>query len=647
MKKKYRNKTVTDKRSEPIKKKSVAIHFWQQKYFLPVLIALAITAIVFSGSLQNAFVNWDDEANLLENPNMVKLNWYFIKHIFTDPVIGNYNPLPILTFAIEHNYFGFEPFIYHLDNLLLHLICTFFVYRIFIELKLSPTSAFIGALLFGIHPMRVESVAWVTERKDVLFGVFYLSAIFLYIKNKMAEKPSRIYNMVIVALFILALFSKIQAVSLPLTMLVLDFYIDKKLSWKMIWNKAPYFIFSVAFGIIGFYFLAQEHSLKQTTNYTAFDRILVGCLAYIIYIIKFIYPYRMSPLYAYGQSLSWDFYAAPIGIAALILLAYVSWKKKWNWIILGLGIYTVNVMFLLQIVRAGQGLFADRFTYIPYLGLIFLLIYIIDYFLKTKPARKIIIYSAVGIYFLLFSVLTWQQIKIWENGGTLWTHVLKYYYAATKPWQNRSRYYRSQKQYDLAWSDLSHAIALRSDLDNSYNSRAKMQFDQQKFREAISDYDSSLFYNPKNADIYINLGIAHCALGEYDKGIENMTKGLDMKPEYNTENGYINLGQTYIITKQFEKANEIYDKLIKLSPYVANTWYQKGICLMALNKNEDAVATFSKAIEIGPSSGSYYEERAKAWYALGKKDKSKEDVIIAEKSGKIVDPQFKKLLNQN
>ncbi len=643
-------KTVPQKKAKAAAKKfpAAATGFWNNSSNLfYVILALIVTAIVFNGSLKNTFVNWDDEPNLLDNPNVLLLNWQYVKQIFTDRVIGGYNPLPILSFAIEHHFVGFEPFLYHLDNLLLHLLCVFFVYRIFTELKLSPLAAMFGALLFGIHPMRVESVAWVTERKDVLFGVFYLSALFLYIKNKTGEKPKLITNIAIAVLFILALFSKIQAVSLPLTMLVIDYYLDKKLTWKIILQKSPYFIFSLAFGLAGIYFLKEQKSLEQITNYSIGERILVGCLSYIVYIIKFVYPYRMSPLYPYDPELSRDFYIAPAGILAVAALVFIAYRKKWYWLLAGLGIFTVNVIFLLQIIGAGQGLFADRFTYIPYLGFMFIVAYGIDYTQKNIPSRKTAVVSMASIYLFILAVMSTQQIRIWKNGGTLWTHVLQYYKNTPLPWQNRARFYRDNKKYDLAMFDLGAALILKSDKGTTYRSRAKLFFDTSKFREAIADYDSAAVYKPDDGESYVNRGTAYGALGEYAKGIEYISKGLEMKLDFKVQkNGTLNMAFVYFKSGQYEKAIEYYDKLLELDPTMGNMWYEKALCKRLLGKEDEAIAFIGKAIEIGPPNGLYYYERAKAWATLDNREKAKADVVIAEQMGIQVDPSLKKYLNR-
>ena len=211
VKKTQTDKTIIDTSISATSKSSI---------WLPLLATLAITFFAFTSSLNNQFVNWDDEVNIVENENTSRLDWQHVKAIFTSDVIGNYNPLPILTLAIERHFVGLEgTWLYHWTNLFLHLFCVYFVFRIAKQLGLSVWAAAFCALFFGIHPMRVESVAWVTERKDVLFAAFYLPALYLYIKYVQEPENRKKYYIYMIILFVFALLSKVQAVALPLSML--------------------------------------------------------------------------------------------------------------------------------------------------------------------------------------------------------------------------------------------------------------------------------------------------------------------------------------------------------------------------------------------------------------------------------------------
>ena len=220
-----------------------------------MLAILIVTFICFIPALSADFVNWDDDYNILKNENLKAFRWVDIQGIFTSHVIGNYNPLPIVMFAIEKAIFGLNPFVFHLNNVVLHLACTAAVFLIFRRLKLDFLPVVVGALLFGIHPMRVESVAWITERKDVLFGIFSLLAILQYLKYHYSRHKIKKYFYYALILSVFAMLSKIQAVAIPLSFLTIDYYMGRKLQLKLIIEKIPFFLLSLLIGLIGIYFL--------------------------------------------------------------------------------------------------------------------------------------------------------------------------------------------------------------------------------------------------------------------------------------------------------------------------------------------------------------------------------------------------------
>jgi len=258
-----------------------------------------LTAISFQPSLNNKYVNWDDDKNFSENELITTINDKTFgencRKIFKleNHVIGNYNPLTIFSFALEQKMFSDakRPFWRHFNNIFLHLIGTLFVYLIGIRLRLGTAGAIILALLFGIHPMRVESVAWITERKDVLFGAFYLAALYYYIKGKQVGFKKR-YHAIIAICFILSLLSKIQAVILPVSMVLIDYYLskDSKITIKSILTKTPYFLGSLAIGLINIYTLKEQGSIGDQA-YSGISRLFIGSYSLVVYYIKALVIY--------------------------------------------------------------------------------------------------------------------------------------------------------------------------------------------------------------------------------------------------------------------------------------------------------------------------------------------------------------------
>lgn len=342
---------------------------------------LLLTFIVFAPAITHDFVNWDDDVNVTQNRNVQNLNQESIKNMFTTTVIGGYTPLTTLSFAIEHHYFGLNPKVYHTNNIILHLICIVLLFFIMKRLGASIFVTVVVTLLFGIHPMRVESVAWVTERKDMLFTLFYFCAILLYIQFRKTEK----YWLYLCSLlvFVLSLISKIQAVSLPLSLILIDYLSDKKFHIRQLWNKIPFFTLSLITGLAGIYFLRQEGSLETGTILPFYQRLFVGSYSLGVYVIKSIIPYEMSAIYPFPAKLSAIHY---LSLPLIFLLAWgiIKFRKSRIEVIFGTLFFLVNVIFVLQVIGAGQGYLADRFTYVGYTGLFFTYAVIAERMIQRK-----------------------------------------------------------------------------------------------------------------------------------------------------------------------------------------------------------------------------------------------------------------------
>ena len=652
-KKKHTRKAVVNPKKATTKitvAKSLIPSFWNNStQLISVLAALIITFACFYNTTNNEFVNWDDDRNFYENEHITTINeenfWSNTRQIFTSNVIGNYNPLSIWTFAIEKRMYGLEnPGKWHRTNVLLHLICVFFVFRICLLLGLKWQGSLLVTLLFGIHPMRVESVAWVTERKDVLFGAFYLSALYLYIKGKLSGNN---YHVFIFALFVLSLLSKIQAVILPLSMVAVDYYLDGKLEWKSILKKLPYFLLSLAFGLIGLFFLKDQGSLENAVTYPSWQRVFVGSYSYLVYLVKSIVPYKLSPLYPYATTMPAYFYPTIVAFPVLAYGLYVMYKKQMKVWFFGLLFFTVNIFFLLQILGAGQGFIADRFTYIAYFGLFFIGGFYFDKLIASKPKMNTMVYAMALVLFGIYGYMTVQQNKIWKNSDTLWTHVLKYYQKATLPYGNRANYLRQQGRTQEALRDYSQAIALNPNGEQTFNSRARLYFEIAKTRDtlmlALQDYNRAIELAPQNGEFLINRGATYARLGDVQKAIADINEGLKYKPDHAV--GYLNRSVMYNGQGMFQEALNDIESYLRLRPYNADLWYEKGRALRNLNRLQESIPAYTRAIQLNQGNAIFRYERGRTYMAMGRTQEARDDVQMAISLGyQQVDPTLRQQL---
>ena len=614
---------------------------------------LLLTFISFYPSLDNQYVNWDDDRNFYENELITTINdktfWKNSKEIFRSDVIGNYNPLTIFTFAVEQKLSSKKnlPFYRHLNNILLHLVAVWFVFWIGVRLKLGIFGSSLLALLFAIHPMRVESVAWVTERKDVLFGAFYLASLFYYIKGKQDGFRKRDYILVAV-FFILSLFSKIQAVFLPISMMLIDYYLSKdaKITVKSIINKTPLLIGSLIIGLTNIYFLKQQGSITEQ-EYSGISRLFIGSYSLVVYYVKALFPYRLSPLYPYPATMNWTFYASILSFVVTGAVLVMAYMRKWKVLFFGLAFFMVNIFMLLQILGAGQGFLADRFTYIAYLGLFFIMAYYLNTWLNTNPKLKLPILVGSTLLVLGYSFMTFNQNKIWKDSGTLWTHVLKYYQKSTLPWGNRANFYRDEKRTAEALSDYHKVISLKDDKPEPYNSLARLYFNfnnRDSLFKALHNYNKAIELKPSDVEYRVNRGATYAKLGDGNNAILDLNAAEKIDPSF--ANIYLNRSVINNQNRNYDAALIDIDKYLAIKPNFPDMWYEKARLHNGKNHANEAMKAITTALSMNSKKGIYYMERAKAYTMMGQKDKAIQDVKNAQANGHQGDPEtIRKIYN--
>jgi len=484
---------------------------------------LALCFVAFYPSLSNGFVNWDDDINIYKNEMVTNANTGNLienaAKIFKSNVEGTYIPLTTLSLSLDNAFFGLEkPSFWHLHNIILHLLSVIMVYFIGIRMRLDKFAVIIFTLLFAIHPMRVESVTWLTERKDVLFGFYYLAAMLLYIKGKQEGFKPR--TLVLFGLcFILSLFAKIQAVILPISLILVDYYLSKdaKITFKNILTKTPLFIGSLIIGLTNIYFLKGNEAFSGQ-SFEGVDRMFIGAYSLVTYYIKSLVPIKLSPLYVYPKALSlWHYVAIIPFIGSFALLAW-AYVKKWRVTFFGLGFFLANIVLLLQIVGAAQGYLADRFTYIAYLGLFFMIAYGMNVLYKKSPVMKTPLVGLVALVSLFYSFQTFNQTKIWKDGETLWSHVLTHYDDSSLAWRNRGNIYRDRGENTKAITNYNQALKANPGSADAHTALAKMYYNytsKDSIRKGLAHDIKAVNLKPKNVEYKVNAAATLTILNEY------------------------------------------------------------------------------------------------------------------------------------
>ena len=285
---------------------------------IALIAVIVVTAVALAPSLNNGFTNWDDPDFITENPDIKSISFKKIGKFFTTSYGGfaGYVPFILLTYTVEYSLFGLNAQAYHTTNLVLHLInCVLVFWFIFLISQKLPV-AFIVSLLFGIHPLHVEPVAWIQGRKDLLFSLFYLAALILYVKYLKKGRKKSFYFFALL-FFILSLFSKVAAISLPFSLLLLDFFISKKIDKQSIQNKIPFFLFSLLFVFLAFLTFDTGAFAIQASDIDYVNNILLFFYSFIFYINKILLPFQLSARY------SMDISQLPLNLLAGVGIFFV------------------------------------------------------------------------------------------------------------------------------------------------------------------------------------------------------------------------------------------------------------------------------------------------------------------------------------
>lgn len=441
-----------------------------------VFLVLAITGFVFNPALQNDFTNWDDQIYVTQNKELKNYSWEGIKHIYSSSYNANYHPLTMTSYFLEYHFFGLNPKAYHATNIALHLINCVFVFWFVYLISANFMVSFITMILFAIHPLHVEPVAWISERKGLLCSLFFLISLityFYYQKNK-----KRIYYWLCFFAFILALLSKVTAVTLPFILLIIDYYNKRKMDKEALFEKIPFFELSLIFSLIGIYTQATFGTILKTTLLSLFYRIIIPFYTLTFYIEKLFFPINLSCRYPYPrieEIMSIRYLISPFIVVALAASAVFS-KRHTRKIIFGALFFLIAILPVLQLIPWGNSIAGDRHTYFALIGLFYLIgefmRWLYSNIKKTVEIKKICFIIFLVMVAVILSSLSWQRNKVWKNSVTLWSDALKKYPDSTIAYNNRGAAYIDQGDYDKGIADCTRAIQITPDCADAYFNRA-------------------------------------------------------------------------------------------------------------------------------------------------------------------------------
>ena len=612
--------------------------------FAGFLIAVLVL-ITYSSATKNDFVGWDDSEyvinnNLVRNPGE---NW--LKDVFTTVVALNYHPLTIMSLRLNNNDCstcrdGISPKPFIRGNIALHLLNSILVFLlIYLLSNRNILISFLVAAVFGVHPMHVESVAWVSERKDVLYSFFFLAGLISYINFKNGSRKKYKWLIFSFILFLFSCLSKATAVVFPVVLILIDFWFCKTdedkpvlkalrnaVSVKNLLLLLPFFVVSLLIGIIAFrvqngdnlmgmlnFSRSQDDVVNTIGHISVLQRFQVASYGFIGYIIKFFIPVRLSALYPYPamQELSHGTFAITLWIATLlvILIAFLVIRslRRSKLFLFGAGFYFVTVMLVLQFISVGTNMMAERYSYLPYIGLSFIPATLIA---GTSDTRKKILLAISCCFIIMLMIISVIQIRVWRNTGTLWTKVIEKHPHQELPRRGRGKYFYMMSSHakndkekkileEKALTDFREAIRAGTKSLEVYEGTGVIYQLKGDPENALIFLNKAVSLNPKKGRTYYNRAMVYDMLNKKEESIRDYSTALIYNPEMTLEI-LSNRSVLFIETGKFREAINDLDSLIAMNSRNFMYYSNRAYAELQLKDIKGAIDDYRKVLQLRP-----------------------------------------------
>ncbi len=611
-------------------------------WWLPLLVGLLAT-VPFWSALDHEFV-WDDQLNIVENPHIHQLDAASLKWMLTETYGGHYHPLTWFTLALNYHFSGPEPAAFIATNIVLHglvaallfcliqhLLAGLFAHR---DRTVHGWTLAAAVLFWALHPLRVESVVWATERRNLLAGFFLLLALLSYLKFAGGDRGKRRWFAICLLATSLSLLAKAWAITLPVILLLLDFYpLKRKLRVGLFLEKLPFFLLSIVFGM-GALMAQSTEAMATLASHGIAER--AAQLAYNLAFlpVKTIVPTGLSPLYLLQSDFGLGHPGVLFSIAAVTLITgaaiYLAYRCKCPGPLVGWLIAIIVLLPVAGIAQSGSQITADRYTYLAAMPFSLLLAGAL-HLLAQRYSLLLRLLLPMFLILLLSAVATFRQTTIWQDAHSLWSHAIAQDSTNYVAYYNRGIAAEAGKDPQSSYDNFTRALALNPNYAAAYNNRGRLLLNSNRpaaaltdFRQAVSldptlvqphinigviylehfkdpaaaavAYTKALSIQPDNYAALANLGVIHHRQGEPGIAIDYLTQAL----ETNAGNGlvWLNLGLCYLELDQFAMAEEALQHAIRRAPGEPACWFTLGKLQLAQHRRNEAAASLQQALRL-------------------------------------------------
>ena len=565
---------------------------------LMIYFILTVSTLLVFWQVRNFdFIGYDDNNYVYENPHVLNgLTFDNIIWAFTTGHAANWHPLTWLSLMLDRQLFGPGPAGFHLTNLFFHIANTLLLFLVLKQMTNEIWQSAFVAALFALHPMHVESVAWVAERKDVLSTFFWLLTMWAYLRY--VKQPNIWRYLLVLLFFVMGIMAKPMLVTLPFVLLLLDYWplgrisrFNRQIFYRLVLSaghlmveKIPFFVLSAISSVITFLVQRNAGAVTDIDILSLNNRIANALLSYAEYMGKMLWPINLAVFYPFNAAASSPS-CRPAACALLLLgisVFVIYLGRNQRYLFLGWFWFVGTLTPVIGIIQVGQQAYADRYTYIPYIGLFIMLAWGLTQLLSKLIYRKIVLGVSMVIILTPLGICAHRQTSYWKNDITLFSHANQV----------------TQNNY-IAYNDIGNAyVKLGRNI------------------EAVDAYKQAIIFNPNYAIMHYNLGLSYSNLGRNTEAIEAYKLAIRVKPDYTQ--AYYNLGVAYAGLGRSTEAIDAFKQVIRIKPDYARAYYNLGVAYAGLGRSTDAIDAFKQVIRIKPDYAMAYNNLGVVYGKLGR-----------------------------
>jgi protein O-mannosyl-transferase len=571
---------------------------------LPLALAIvAAVAIVFAPVARHGFVNFDDPQYVSENPFISDgLTLRGISWAFTTGYAGNWHPLTWISHMLDVQVFGLSAGAHHVMNVVLHTASALLLFLLLYRMTSAIGRSWFVAALFAVHPLHVESVAWIAERKDVLSALFWMLTIWAYVRY--VHRPAVATYSLVGVLFALGLMAKPMLVTLPVTLLLLDVWpLRRTNALELIREKVPLFALAVASSAVTFIVQQQAGAVKELASLPVGRRVANALVAYVSYIGKALWPTNLAAIYSYPDSIAGWQVAVAIAMLAIVTWLAVRVRRGYPYVLVGWLWYLVTLIPVIGLIQVGSQPIADRYTYVPLIGLFIIVAWGVPEILARRRVTTPVLATAAVVVVAACVVAARAQVYHWRSSVALWQHAVSVTTDNYRAQGNLGHALAAEGRLDEAIQHYSEAVRIRPGYAEAHNNLGLALARQGRIEEAIPHYTEALRLLPDYFEAQSNLGAALAGSGRYADAITHFSIAVRLQPDHaqarhNLVRAHYEFGRALAERGEVDSAIQQFLEALRLDPTNADVHYDLGVMFVRKGDLRAAINRFEEALRI-------------------------------------------------